>query len=106
VSLEGRAEALAGTLNAQALANTLCSLWAYAMMGREPGEGVMVTRLLEGRAEASAGTLNAQALANTLWAYVTMGRRRKLTALSGARRVIVCAQASERTRGREVTTSQ
>jgi hypothetical protein len=34
--LEGRAEALAGTLKAQNVANTL---WAYATMGREPGLG-------------------------------------------------------------------
>ena len=34
--LEGRAEALAGTFNAQEVANTL---WAYATMGREPGAG-------------------------------------------------------------------
>jgi hypothetical protein len=53
--LEGRAEALAGTFNAQEVANTL---WAYATMGREPGAGVM--RGLEGRAEALAGTFNAQ----------------------------------------------
>ena len=33
--LEGRAEALAGTFNAQDVANTL---WAYATMGRGPGE--------------------------------------------------------------------
>jgi len=32
--LEGRAEALAGTFNAQNVAN---KLWAYATMGREPG---------------------------------------------------------------------
>jgi hypothetical protein len=62
--LEGRAEALAGTFNAQGVANTL---WAYATMGREPGAGVM--RGLEGRAEALAGTFNAQDVANTLWAY-------------------------------------
>jgi hypothetical protein len=67
--LEGRAEALAGTFNAQEVANTL---WAYATMGREPGAGVM--RELEGRAEALAGTFNAQEVANTLWAYATMGR--------------------------------
>ena len=67
-ALEGRAEALAGTFNAQEVANTL---WAYATMGREPGAGVM--RGLEGRAEALAGTFNAQGVANTLWAYATMG---------------------------------
>jgi hypothetical protein len=58
--LEGRAEAVAGTMNAQAVANTL---WAYARMGREPGAGMM--RVLEGRTEAVAGTMNAQAVANT-----------------------------------------
>ena len=57
--LEGRAEALAGTFNAQEVANTL---WAYATMGREPGAGLM--RELEGRAEALAGTFNAQGVAN------------------------------------------
>ncbi len=61
--LEGRAEAVAGTMNAQDVANTL---WAYATMGREPGAGMMSA--LEGRAEALAGTFNAQNLANTLWA--------------------------------------
>jgi len=64
--LEGRAEALAGTFNAQHVANTL---WAYATMGREPGGGVI--RGLEGRAEAVAGTFNTQEVANTLWAYAT-----------------------------------
>jgi hypothetical protein len=34
--LEGRAEAVAGTFNAQNVANTL---WAYATMGRSPGRG-------------------------------------------------------------------
>jgi len=67
--LEGRAEALAGTFNAQEVANTL---WAYATMGREPGAGVM--RALEGRAKALVGTFVAQNVANTLWAYATMGR--------------------------------
>jgi hypothetical protein len=66
--LEGRAEALAGTFNAQEVANTL---WAYATMGREPGAWVM--RGLEGRAEALAGTMNAQDVSTTLWAYATMG---------------------------------
>ena len=41
--LEGRAEALAGTFNAQEVANML---WAYAKMGREPGAVMM--RVLEG----------------------------------------------------------
>ena len=61
--LEGRAEALAGTFNAQGVANTL---WACATMGREPGAGLM--RELGARAEAVAGTFNAQEVANTLWA--------------------------------------
>ena len=61
--LDRRAEALAGSFNAQNVANTL---WAYATMGREPGAGLM--RELEGRAEALAGTFNAQDVANMLWA--------------------------------------
>jgi hypothetical protein len=68
-ALEGRAEAVAGTFNSQAVANTL---WAYATMRREPKEGLM--RALEGRAEALVGTFEAQNVANTLWAYATMGR--------------------------------
>ena len=44
--VEGREEALTGSLNAQEVANTL---WAYATMGQEPGAGVM--RVLERRAE-------------------------------------------------------
>jgi hypothetical protein len=67
--LEGRAEAVAGTMNAQEVANTL---WACVLMGREPGAGLVLE--LEGRAEAVAGTMNAQEVANTLWAYATMGR--------------------------------
>ena len=49
--LEGRAEALAGTFNAQGVANML---WAYAKIEREPGAGLI--RELEGRAEAVSGT--------------------------------------------------
>ncbi len=67
--LGGQAESLAGTFNAQEVANTL---WADAKMGWSPGAAVM--RELEGRAEALAGTFNAQHVANTLWAYATMGR--------------------------------
>ena len=58
-----QSEAVAGTFNAQGVANTL---WAYARMGQEPGAGLMGE--LEGRAEAVAGTLTAQGVANTLWA--------------------------------------
>jgi hypothetical protein len=68
-ALERQAEAVAGTFNAQQVANTL---WAYAKLGRAPGAGVM--RGLEGRAEAVAGTFKAQEVANTLWAYATLGR--------------------------------
>ena len=64
--LEGRAEAVARTFNAQGVSITL---WAYATMGRGPGTGLM--RELEGRAEAVAGTFNTQEVANTLWAYAT-----------------------------------
>ena len=63
--LEGRAEAVAGSFKAQHVANTL---WAYATMGREPGEGMM--RALELQVEAVAGTFNAQDVANTLWRRV------------------------------------
>ena len=51
-ALEGRAEAVAPTMNAQDVANTL---WAYATMGRAPSAGLM--RGLEGRAEAVAPTM-------------------------------------------------
>ena len=44
-----QSEAVAGTFNAQGVANTL---WAYARMGREPGGGMMSA--LEGRAQALA----------------------------------------------------
>jgi hypothetical protein len=71
--LERRAEAVAGTFNAQGVANTL---WAYATMGRAPQdsgrEGLM--RELEARTEALAGTFKAQDVTNILWAYATMGR--------------------------------
>jgi len=68
-ALEGGARRLAGRFQAQGVANTL---WAYAKMGREPGEELM--RALEGRAEATAESFGAQGVANTLWAYATMGR--------------------------------
>jgi hypothetical protein len=61
LELEGRAEALAGTFNAQDVANTL---WAYATMGREPSAGMM--RVLEERVEALAGKFKAQNVANTI----------------------------------------
>jgi hypothetical protein len=57
-----RAEEISGEFNSQAVANTL---WAYATMGRKPGERVM--GLLEGRAEAISGEFNSRALANTQW---------------------------------------
>jgi hypothetical protein len=66
--LEGRTEALAGTFNAQEVANTL---WAYARMGREPGAAVFravkgrAEAVLDGRAEAEACTFTAQAVANS-----------------------------------------
>ena len=62
-ALDWRAEAVAPTMNAQDVTNTL---WAYATMGRAPSAGVM--RGLEGRAEAVAPTMKAQEVANTLWA--------------------------------------
>jgi hypothetical protein len=62
VQLEGRAEAISGEFNSQAVANTL---WAFATMGRKPGERLMGK--LEGRAEAISGEFNMQHVANTLW---------------------------------------
>jgi hypothetical protein len=70
--LEGRAEALAGTFNAQEVAKML---WAYATMGRESGAGLM--RVLEGRAEALAGTFKAQHVDGIprLWAAILVLHR-------------------------------
>ena len=65
--LEGRAEEVLGTFNAQEVAKTL---WAYARMGREPGAGLMPE--LEERAEELAGTFTAQNVANRLW-VLTLG---------------------------------
>ena len=45
-AIEQRAEAISGEFNSQAVANTL---WAYATMGRKPGERLM--GLLEGRTD-------------------------------------------------------
>ena len=56
--MEGRAEAISGQFNSQHVANTL---WAYATMGKKPGERVLGQ--LEGRAEATSGELNSQAIA-------------------------------------------
>ncbi len=66
--LEGRAEALSGDFNSQAVANTL---WAYATMGRKPGERMMGQ--LEGRAEAISRDFIAQAVTNILWSFFFFG---------------------------------
>jgi hypothetical protein len=68
--LERRAEATAGDFNSQEVANTV---WAYATMGRKPGERLMVQ--LERRAEVISEDFYPQGIANTLWAYATMGRK-------------------------------
>jgi hypothetical protein len=62
LALERRAEAISGKFNSQEVANTL---WAFATMGRKPGERMMGQ--LEGRAEAISGEFNSQEVANTLW---------------------------------------
>ena len=67
--LQGRAEALADTFNAQRVANTL---WAYATLGRMPGEGLMRGR--EAVGEVVADTFKAHDVATTLWACATLGR--------------------------------
>jgi hypothetical protein len=53
--MQGRAEAISGQFNSQHVANTL---WAYATMGKKPGERILGQ--LEGRAEATSGELNSQ----------------------------------------------
>ena len=50
--LEGWEESVAGTFNAQEVANTLCS---YATMGREPGAGMM--KALEGAGRGVVGRI-------------------------------------------------
>ena len=69
-ALEGRMGEPGGiSEHEQDVTNTL---WAYATMGREPGEGPM--RALEEGARRLAGSFQAQGLTNTLWAYAKMGR--------------------------------
>ncbi len=68
--LEGRAEAISGEFNSREVANML---WAYATMGRKPGERMMGQ--LEGRVEAISGEFNSRDVANTLWTFATMGRK-------------------------------
>jgi hypothetical protein len=52
--LQRRAEAVSGEFNSQAIANTL---WAFATVGRQPGERMM--RQLERRAEAISRDFNS-----------------------------------------------
>jgi len=72
VGIVGQAEEAeeAGTLNGRHLATIL---WAYATMGRQPEDGLMLW--LEGWIIALIGTLTAQDVATMLWAYATMGRQ-------------------------------
>jgi uncharacterized alpha-E superfamily protein len=70
LELERRAEAISGEFNSQNVANTL---WAFATMGKKPGERMMGQ--LERRAEAISGEFTAQEVANTLWAFATMGTK-------------------------------
>ncbi len=53
--LEERAEAISGEFDSEDVSNTL---WAYARMGRKPGERLM--GLLEERAEAISGEFDSQ----------------------------------------------
>ena len=66
--LEGRAEAVAGTFNAQAVSNTL---WAYARMGREPGVGLRCSleTSLEGRILQVVSDFTSQTVIDTRWTY-------------------------------------
>ncbi len=59
-SCKQRAETISGEFNSQDVANTL---WAFATMGRKPGEWMMGQ--LERRAEAISGEFNSQDVANT-----------------------------------------
>jgi hypothetical protein len=61
--LEEQAEMLAHEFNAQNVASTL---WAYATLGRQPGEDLV--RKLQEQAEGLAHEFNSQGVANTLWA--------------------------------------
>jgi hypothetical protein len=66
--LEGRAEAISGEFKPQEVANTL---WAYATLGRQPGERMM--GLLEGRVELISGEFKPQAVSQMRFAYETLG---------------------------------
>ena len=66
--LDRKVEEVVRKYNAQELSNTL---WAYATMGRGPGERVM--GMLEGRMGEVVREYNAQELSNTLWAYAKLG---------------------------------
>ena len=61
---EGRAEAVAGTFTAQAVANTL---WAYARLGRAPGAGLR--RQVEERILQLVEDFTFQDIVDTQWAY-------------------------------------
>ena len=63
-----RAEAVAGTMNAQEVANTL---WAYATMGREPGAGLRFS--VEERILQLSTDFESQGIADTKWAYSQLG---------------------------------
>ena len=64
----GGAETVAGTFNAQAVANTL---WAYARMGQEPGADLR--RRLEERILQLVEDFTSQDIADTRWAYEQLG---------------------------------
>jgi hypothetical protein len=67
-ALELQAEAVAGTLQAQDVANTL---WAYATMGREPGARLRCS--LEERIQMVSTDLWSQDIINIRWAYSHLG---------------------------------
>jgi len=66
--LDGRVGAVAREFSAQGMANTL---WAYATMGREPGERVM--GLLDAHAEFISANFSSQDIVDTRWAVNKMG---------------------------------
>jgi len=84
-ALDMQVEKVVREYDAQAVANTV---WAYATMGREPGEGVM--GMLEGRMGEVVGEYNAQDVANTMWAACVLSECSAQTLVQTASRLSGC----------------
>jgi hypothetical protein len=100
--LEGWEEALAGTMNAQDVANTL---WVYATMGREPGddEGAVIWSLLTNHSPPStlkficSGVINFEVVVSFLLHFLLLLRHPSLTQYPVS---MECPRASSRTHTR------